>query len=186
MNDIIRDVEQARANAILIHDEAAVQEALQKMADGVNARFSGTNPLVICVMNGGMIPAGWLLPKLSFSFEFDYLHATRYRGKTIGSELQWISKPHMSLKDRDVLLIDDILDEGTTLASIIDFCLQQGAASVCSAVLVRKLHDRGVTDLEVDFCGLEVEDRYVFGCGMDYRNYLRNLPAIYGLAEEDE
>ena len=132
-------------------------------------------------MNGGLVPAGWLLPKFRFFFELDYIHATRYRGNTIGQELHWLAKPHKSLQGRDVLLVDDILDEGITLREIVDFCRKEGARRVRTAVLVQKDLGRDAA-LKADHVGLTVENRYVFGCGMDYKEYFRHLPALYALA----
>jgi hypoxanthine phosphoribosyltransferase len=131
-------------------------------------------------MSGAMIPAGILLSHLAFPRHIDYIHASRYRGETSGGELHWRVKPRYELQDRVVLIIDDILDEGLTLQAIIEDCKQLGAAEVYSAVLVKKLHQRNV-GIEADFVGLEVADRYVFGFGMDYMEYLRNAPGIYAV-----
>lgn len=165
-----------------LHEAAAVQGAVERMAHEINRDFTEQNPLVLVVMNGGLIPAGWLLPKFEFLFELDYLHATRYRGNTLGKDLQWRVTPHADMQDRPVLLIDDILDEGITLQMIIDDCRSRGASAVRTAVLTRKLHDRN-NDVTPDYVGLEVEDRYVFGCGMDYKDYYRHLTAIYAVGE---
>ncbi|MGA9341867.1 MAG: phosphoribosyltransferase family protein, partial [Rhodanobacteraceae bacterium] len=113
--------------------------------------------------------------------EFDYAHATRYRGATEGGQLDWIRRPQLPLDAREVLLVDDILDEGHTLKAIRDDCLDRGARRVLIAVLCDKRHDRRVPGLVADFIGVEVPDRYVFGYGMDYHEQGRNLPAIYAL-----
>jgi hypoxanthine phosphoribosyltransferase len=119
---------------------------------------------------------------LPFPLQVDYLHATRYRMKTSGAELDWRVPPETSLKDRTLLLIDDILDEGKTLAEIIGHCQKEGAATIYTAVLINKLHDRKVAkDLKADFCGLDAEDRFLFGYGMDYKGYWRNAPGIYAV-----
>jgi hypoxanthine phosphoribosyltransferase len=124
-----------------------------------------------------------LVPLLDVPLQLDYIHATRYRGGTRGhDDLHWKAKPVASLQDRDVLLIDDILDQGVTLQALVRYCQAQGAASVASAVLVRKLRDDAVTG--ADYIGLDVPDRYVFGCGMDYGEYHRQFPAIYALPED--
>ena len=115
--------------------------------------------------------------------EFDYLHATRYRGATSGGELVWKHRPATPLQGRRVLLVDDILDEGHTLAAMRDWCLEQGAADVRIAALAVKMHDRCVPGLCADYVGVEVPDRYVFGYGMDYHEQGRNLPAIYALKD---
>jgi hypoxanthine phosphoribosyltransferase len=134
-------------------------------------------------MNGGLLPTGLLLQRLPFPMKVDYLHATRYREKTVGSlELMWQRMPSESLSNRHVLIVDDILDEGHTLAEIIKYCQAQGPASLRSAVLAQKDHDRGVRP-PLDYVGLRVPDRYVFGCGMDYKGYWRNLMGIYAVTD---
>jgi hypoxanthine phosphoribosyltransferase len=165
-----------------LHDEQAVSRALDEMAAGINACCSDGDGdwLVMVVMNGGLLPAAWLMERFDFLFELDYLHATRYRGETTGSDLLWRALPQTSLHGRNILLIDDILDEGITLQKIIEHCEAQGAATIKSAVLVRKQHDRNA-GVQADFVGLEVPDRYVFGCGMDYREHFRHLCEIRAL-----
>jgi len=175
---------QIRDEAEMLHGPEAVIGALDRMADEITAALDGTLPIVICVLNGGIIPTGHLLTRLAFPLETDYLHATRYRGKTTGDrEIVWLCKPHLNLQERTVLLVDDILDEGHTLKAISGYCRDSGAARVYTAVLVEKHHDRRVSGMTADFVGLAVEDRYVFGCGMDYKGYLRNLNGIFTLGE---
>ncbi|MEW6354166.1 MAG: hypoxanthine-guanine phosphoribosyltransferase [Pseudomonadota bacterium] len=165
-----------------LYSKTDVEQALQRMAEQITARLKESNPLVLCVMTGGIIPAGKLLTRLDFPLQLDYIHATRYRGKTQGGELHWLVRPSIPLQDRTLLIIDDILDEGLTLAAIIADCKAAGAREVYSAVLVDKLHDRK-NGVQADFVGLTVEDRYVFGYGMDYKGYLRNAPGIFAVKE---
>lgn len=181
MNDVPTEIMRVRDTADAVHSAAAVRKALDVMALAITRVLAERNPLVLCIMNGGLVPAGWLAERLTFPFQMDYIHATRYRGATKGSELRWIARPRLSLRGRAVLLIDDILDEGVTLARIVEACRAEGAAQVYSAVLVRKRHNRNRENAQADFVGLEVDDRYVFGCGMDYKHYWRNLPAIYAV-----
>lgn len=163
----------------LLHDSDAVEAALARMAGDITDRLGDRRPVVLCVMVGGLIPAGLLLPKLTFPLEIDYCHATRYRGATTGGDLIWIARPQIDLTNRDVLIVDDILDEGHTLAQIIEDCRFQGARNVYTAALVNKRHDRRLDGLKADFVGLDVDDRYVFGVGMDYKGWFRNLLGIY-------
>jgi hypoxanthine phosphoribosyltransferase len=167
------------AGAELLHDEADVDRALDTMAAAITAELADTLPLVLCVMTGGLIPTAKLIARLDFPLELDYLHATRYRGQTRGGELHWLARPTAELRERAVLIIDDILDEGYTLAGIIDECRAQGPRSLHTAVLVEKRHERRYQGLQADFVGLSVDDRYVFGSGMDYKGLLRNLRGIY-------
>ncbi len=169
------------AEAELVHDAVAVEAAVERMAHAITVALGEHEPLVLCVMLGGIVFAGRLIPRLSFPLHVDYVHATRYRGATRGSELTWLAYPQTTMRDRAVLLLDDILDEGETLTALLEYCHAHGARAVHSAVLTRKRHTRNRTQVQADFVGLEVEDRYVFGCGMDYKGYLRNLPAIYAV-----
>lgn len=172
-------------NAELICSREDVERALDCMAVEITRRLKHLDPLVLVVMNGAFMPAAHLFTRLDFPFQIDYLHVTRYRGATEGRELNWIVPPRCPLQGRVILVVDDIFDEGATLKAILAHLRQCQAEAVYSAVLVNKQHDRKVAELEVDFIGLQVKDRYVFGCGMDYKEYWRNLPAIYAANESD-
>ena len=160
-----------------------IQAVLDRLAVAVSGRLEHCNPLVLMVMNGAFIPCAQLLLRLPFPLQVGYLHATRYRSGTRGGDIDWIAPPRPAVTGRTVLVVDDIYDEGDTLKAILDKVRQQGAAEVYSAVLVNKQHDRKVAGLTVDFVGLDVPDRYVFGCGMDYQEYWRQLPAIYAISD---
>jgi hypoxanthine phosphoribosyltransferase len=182
-NNIIDEIQRVRADAEELYSAAAVRAAVARMAATIDARLRDRNPLLLCVMTGGVMTAAWLAERLDFPLQLDYVHLTRYTGDTCGrDETEWIAKPRLPLAGRHVLLVDDIYDEGLTLKQLIDYCRDAGAASVTSAVLIRKRHDRDRGGMTPDVVGLEVGDRYVFGCGLDYKNYLRNLPAIYAVA----
>ncbi|MCH9669922.1 MAG: hypoxanthine-guanine phosphoribosyltransferase, partial [Gammaproteobacteria bacterium] len=149
-------------HADLLHAPQQVEAAYDQMANQITETLGAENPLVLAVLVGGLVPAGALVPRFDFPLELDYIHATRYRGREHGRDLQWRATPHVPLAGRTVLIIDDILDEGFTLNAIVEYCEEQGAARVASAVLVNKVHDRK-TMSRADFMGLEVADRYVFG-----------------------
>lgn len=170
------------SEADLLVNESEVCAAIGRMASEITAQLQDSNPIVISVMNGGLIFTGQLLTKLVFPLEVDYVHATRYGHETNGAHLHWTVRPQLELKGRTVLLLDDILDEGVTLAAIAEYCRQQGAARVLMAVLVEKLHLRKVTPgMRADFSGIEVGDRFLFGYGLDYKGYWRNAPGIYAV-----
>ncbi|HSJ49647.1 MAG TPA: hypoxanthine-guanine phosphoribosyltransferase [Gammaproteobacteria bacterium] len=181
MSNSLEQARQVLQEADELYSVSEVDAAFEDLARRISACMAADNPLFLCVLTGAIIPAGQLLTRLDFPLEVDYLHATRYRGETRGRDLQWIARPQTPLKGRVVAVVDDILDEGHTLAAILDYCRQEGAAAVYSVVLVDKQHDRRVPGLKADFHGLVVEDRYVFGQGMDYKGYHRNLPGIYAV-----
>ena len=172
-----------RATAETIHDHHQIHAAIADMARRIDADYrTAARPLFLTVMQGGLFFAAQLGLASTVDFQFDYVHATRYRGVDSG-ELKWLRRPEVALAGRDVLLVDDILDEGHTLLAIRNHCRDEGAASVRIAVLVEKRHDRRAPGISADYIGLSVPDRYVFGYGMDWHGHGRNLSAIYALAE---
>lgn len=179
----LQEVEQIWSEAECLFDRETVRAAIDEMGEKISVVLKNDNPLVLCLMSGAMVIGGKLLPRLNFNLQLDYIHATRYRNQTSGGEqVEWLVKPRHELQGRTVLIVDDILDEGITLHEVINWCKQQGASKVYSAVLVEKHHDRRQPpELKADFVGLDVPDRYVFGYGMDYKGYLRNAPGIYAV-----
>lgn len=174
------DVKQVLKEADCLYTQVEVEQQLDRMAGEITARHENSNPIFLCVMTGAMVPAGHLLTRLNFPLELDYIHATRYAGATTGGEVAWETESTISFQDRDIIVFDDILDEGVTLAALVDYCRQQDARNVYTAVLVEKRHDRK-QGIRADYVGLEIVDRYVFGYGMDYHGYLRNVPGIYAV-----
>jgi len=172
--------EEILSRAVELCSPHQVDVTLARMAGEIAARLSDSDPLVLCVMKGAVVFAGSLLPLLRFPLDFDYVHATRYRDQTQGGALDWIVFPGDKVSGRHVLVLDDILDEGHTLAAIRERCLREGAVSFHSAVLLEKQIDRP-KPITADFVGICVPDRYVFGYGMDVNGRWRNLPGIYAL-----
>ena len=178
----IEEANRVMDEADLLVAEADVIAAIARIAEEVTAELKDLNPVLICCMNGGLVFSGQLLTKLVFPLQVDYVHATRYGHEMNGVALDWKVRPQIDLHGRTVVLLDDILDEGVTLAAIAEYCRQQGAARVMMAVLVEKLHLRKVKPgMRADFTGIEVGDRFLFGYGLDSKGYWRNAPGIYAL-----
>ena len=175
-----KDPNQLLADADVIYTQAEVDDAISRLASQIANDLQGLSPLVLTVMNGGLYFAGHLLPQLHFPLEMDYLHATRYNGETLGKEIHWRVDPTQKVKGRMVLLLDDILDEGHTLAAIRDKCLALGALDVKIAVLTEKALEQS-KPIQADYVGLTLPNRYVFGCGMDVYGWWRNLAEIRAL-----
>jgi hypoxanthine phosphoribosyltransferase len=182
MGITLEEAQRVMAEADQLYSGVEIAAALDVMAAEITAALADKNPLVLCVMNGGVITAGHLLTRLAFPLEQDYLHATRYRGATSGGKtITWLHEPETPLQGRHVLLVDDILDEGYTLREVARWCREQGAAAVYVAALADKIHDRRVEGIRCDFSALPLVDRYVFGFGMDYKEYWRNANGIYAV-----
>ncbi len=171
------------ASAQIVYSAAQIQQALDALALRINQTLSGRQVVALCVMNGGLIFSGQLLPRLHCETRIDYCHATRYRNTTRGDTLQWLCRPQQPLQGQTVLILDDILDEGVTLQAIREYCAQQGADKILCAVLLEKQHQRRIDGIQADYAALQVGDRYVFGFGMDYQGRYRNLDAIYALGD---
>lgn len=169
-----------QAKSTCLYDRTQVEAALDHMATQINHDLCNENPILLCVMVGGLIPAGNLLLRLDFPLEVDYIHATRYGQKMKGGELEWRVGPRSDFSNRAILVVDDILDGGLTLAAVNEYCLNKGAKKVYNAVLLDKQVSRQPGGLaKADYTGLMVGDQFVYGFGMDYKEYLRNAPGIF-------
>ena len=161
-----------------------ISRALDAQAERLELRLAEHDRVTLMVlMNGGLYPAVELARRLQRPILIDHVHATRYRGATRGGELHWGRWPNAV--EGSILLVDDIFDEGYTLRAVRERLLAEGAEAVVTAVLTLKQHDRGLPRDWVDDAALAVPDRYVFGCGMDWHGYWRQLDEIWALAPEN-
>ncbi len=176
-NDILQQAE-------LIRTDAEVQAALCRVAGEIAAALRHEHPLVLSVMGGAVVFTGQLLPLLDFPLDFDYVHVSRYGNARSGGRMHWKVEPHESVRGRTVLVLDDILDEGHTLAALRERIMALGARRFCSAVFANKQHGRS-KPVQADFVGMELPDRFVFGFGMDIEGAWRNLPTIYAVKEQE-
>ncbi len=168
--------------AELVLSAEEVSATLKQLAGEISVQLADKQPLVLSVMSGATVFAGQLLPLLEFPLDFDYVQVSRYGDAIRGGQMVWKVPPPVSVKGRVVLVLDDILDEGITLAEIRASVLELGASACFSAVFVEKETGRQ-KPIRADFVGLNVPNRYVFGFGMDVHGAWRNLPAIYALKE---
>ncbi len=176
--------QQVHETAELLFDSGAVEQGITDLASRVEADCGDSFPLVLCVMNGGLYLTGQLLRHWNFPLTLDYVHATRYRLATLGKDVLWKAYPQNEIRDRNVIIIDDIFDQGYTLEEVKSYCLRHGAKSCVSVFLIRKTHERKTADIQPDYVGLECGDCYVYGVGMDLNGHFRNLPAVHALPEK--
>jgi hypoxanthine phosphoribosyltransferase len=189
----MHDFHFARAKALLAHaeeicDQHAVQAAVRHVADTLNARFGDPQeaafPLVLGVMGGAVVFTGQLLPQLAFPLEFDYIHVSRYGDDDQGGRVVWKVIPRPNVAGRTIIVLDDILDEGETLAQVKQRLLDMGAAEVIITVFADKLIKRP-KPIKADIVGLTLPDKFVIGFGMDVYGYWRNLPGLWAVRKED-
>lgn len=166
-------------NAKPLYSKQQLLANLQIVAEQISKDYQDKKLICLCVLNGGIVTLGQLLPLITCSVLVDSIHLTRYTGKTTASDtIKWKSKPSINLKGLDVLLVDDILDEGITLFELSKYCKTQKANSVKSMVLVNKKHNRKFENIKADYVACEVPDKYVYGFGMDFKEFGRNLDKV--------
>ena len=166
--------------ADLLCPQSEVEAAVARMAEDITKVLGEAFPILLSVMGGAAVFTGQLLPRLAFPLEFGAIEVTRYNNDIQGRDITWRLAPRDNVRGRTVLVIDDILDEGITLAAIHKKLTEMGAAKVYSAVFADKELGRK-KPVKADFVGITVPNRYVFGFGMDAYGFWRNLPAIYAL-----
>ncbi len=169
------------ANSDLLFDRDAVDAATARIATEINRDYADKYPLILSVMGGAVVFTGQLLPQLSIACDFDIVQASRYGNAKVGAELTWRVAPRDNLAGRHVLILDDILDEGITLAAIVDLVKRTGALSVACAVFCVKDYGDEINakkPLKAEYVGISVPNRFVFGYGMDVSGAWRNLGEI--------
>lgn len=189
----MQDFHHAKARALLAHAEEIVSKedvaaAVTQVASVLNQRFNAPGneefPLVLGVMGGAVVFTGNLLPQLDFPLEFDYIHVTRYGDDDQGGQVVWKVIPRQSVQGKTIIVVDDILDEGETLAQVKQRLLDMGAAEVILVVFADKDIGRA-KPVTADIVGLTIPNRFVVGYGMDVYGYWRNLPGLWAISADD-
>jgi len=166
-----------------IFTAAQVQAAVAHVADDLNERYGTQDefPLVLGVMGGAVVFTGNLLPQLTFPLEFDYIHVSRYGDDDVGGQVVWKVVPRSNVAGRTVIVVDDILDEGETLAHVKQRLLDMGAKEVVLVVFADKAIGKA-KPVQADLVGLTIPNRFVVGFGMDAYGYWRNLPGLWAIS----
>ncbi len=170
-------------NSKVLIKQDEINLSIDQLAAQINLDFADKEVAFLTIMNGGMIFASALSTRLNLDMEMDYLQLSRYGKSQTGGQLVWKYQPEINMENHHVILCDDIYDEGHTLAAAHAWCLEKGAKSVSSVVLIHKEHDRTYADYKPDYVALNIPDHYIFGYGMDLEEKLRQLPEIYYLPQ---
>lgn len=183
LQQTLQDVEALKQKGQLLYSKEQVEKAIAQVAAHMNSSLADKTPVFLCVMNGALIFMGQLMTQLNFPLQINYVHATRYQGDIEARPtIDWIAKPAISLEGRTVVIVEDILDSGITMRLIQDYCRQQNASEILTATLVDKKRPREVDNLEhCDFTGLVTGNKFLYGYGLDYQDFLRNEPGIYAV-----
>src|SRR3990167_3018756 len=180
----LKKVQELKSKGRCLYNKEQINAAIRTIAEKMNAELANQVPVFLCVMNGAVIFMGQLATYLNFPLQINYIHATRYQGEKEGRELFWQAKPTIALQDRVVVIVEDILDSGLTLAAVKHYCESSGAKKIYTAALVDKIRPREVGGIQsCDFIGLSVENKFLYGFGLDYKDFLRNENGIYAVED---
>lgn len=181
----VESLQTIHKDAECLFTEQSIQAGIMELANKLEARLFDKNPVFMSIMNGALFFTVDLLKQFNFPLQFDYLHLSRYQGKTQAADIVWHCHPKRSLDNRCVVLLDDIFDQGYSLQAAAEACHALGAQEIITVVLLKKHLENAKQLGEPDYFVFECPERYVFGYGMDYQHYFRNLSAIYALNENE-
>ena len=177
------DTEEILATSKCLMKQNEVEKLMRAMAKEIEIKLGDLNLVILTIMSGGLVPTGIFMKYFQSACELDYIHLTRYENQTTGGKIKWHRQPQKIVQDRNILLIDDILDQGITLETAMHECYNQGAKSVHTAVMVKKNIPCRSGIQNSDFYAFELPEEYLFGSGLDYKGYFRNLDGIYSLSK---
>ncbi len=164
--------------------ETQLREGIDRMADELMQRYGPAPITIVAVMTGSLVMLADLIRRLSMPVRVSLIQASSYRGGMKPGDL-WIKEDMMlDVKNRDVLVLDDIFDTGKTLKAVVQCVQSLRPRSVASAVLLFK-EGRQEVDFEPDFSAFHIPDEFVVGYGLDYQDLYRNLPFLAVLEEND-
>lgn len=162
--------------------EEAIQEKIKEMGAAISANYEGKRPLLIGILNGAFIFAADLMRAISIDCEISFIKLASYRGLTSTEQVSTLIGLEVNVKDRHVILVEDIIDSGKTLSTFIPELKKSEPASVALATLLVK-PEAIKHPIPIDYHGFEIPPAFVIGYGLDYNGLARNLSGIYQLAE---
>jgi len=172
----------SRSQLVYTHEE--IVSAIDLLARKLNRQFKNKKALILPVLTGAIPFVGMLLPRLSFTIEVNYFHVSRYQNNVGTNQIKITHQPSPeSVLNQEVLVVDDILDEGITLKLINEQLITMKPKSITNVVLFEKQLDIK-KEISAHYVGLYVPDAYVFGFGLDFNGAGRNIPDLYSFNEE--
>ncbi|MDQ1335513.1 MAG: hypoxanthine phosphoribosyltransferase [Thermodesulfobacteriota bacterium] len=163
--------------------EAAIRKRVREIADQISNDYKGTEPLLVGILKGSIIFMADLMRALSIPVQMDFMRAASYGSKMASSGTVRVTKDiELPIQGKPVILIEDIVDSGLTLAYIKELLEDRGAASLKICALIDK-RERREQDVSLDYCGFQIKEGFLVGYGLDCNEEYRNLPEICVLKE---
>lgn len=164
--------------------ESLIQEKIKELGEIISKEYEGKRPLFIGVLNGSFMFAADLFKQISIEAEICFIKLASYKGtKSTGNVITAIGLD-TDIRDRHLILLEDIIDTGKTMNEFIPQLYLQQPASIKMAVLLHK-PDATIYPVQIDYCCFSIPDRFVLGYGLDYDGFGRNLKEIYQLKETE-
>ena len=158
----------------------------EEVAAAINEDYAGKEPVVVCVLNGALVFCADLFKKLTVGPTLDSVKVKTYDENNKSTKKPTLEKPvSFDVRGKDVIITEDILDEGCTLSFLVNYFEKLGARSVKTCVLLNKIREDGKKEIEADYVAFNISDVYVVGCGMDDNQKGRELPYVGGIIETE-
>ncbi len=165
-------------------DEATLATTVDRLAAAIQADYAGRQPVLVGALTGAVVFASDLMRRLALPLQIDFVAVSSYGDQAVsGGEVRWSKALSLAIADRDVLLVEDIVDTGLTLRALQAALLTHRPASLATAALLNKPSRRQV-DVTVEYVGLDIPDQFVVGYGLDYAQRFRHLPFVGVLRPE--
>jgi len=158
-------------------DEEVIQKRIKEMAKEIDEAYKGKSIIAICVLRGAIYFTVDLTKNMKTPIEIDFIKASSYEGTESTGKIELSLDIKESIENKDVLIIEDIIDTGYTLKFLKEHILEKKPKSLKIAVLADK-EERRIVDVPIDFVGFKIQNKYIVGYGFDYNNSYRNLPYI--------
>jgi len=168
----------------ILKTETEIQDKIKQLGEQISKDYEGKNPVLICILKGGIVFLSDLMRNISIQVELDFMSLSSYGDSTKSSGVVRIKKDiDVDISERDVIIVEDIVDSGLTLKYLDEYFMQHNPNSVKICTLLDKPKAHQI-DLIIDYVGFEVGNEFVVGYGLDYAQKYRNLPYIGILKKE--
>lgn len=167
----------------LFIDNQEIQQKIAEIAKSIEEEYRHKKPVFLCVLNGAFMFAADLMRLIQIPAEVSFIKLSSYTGMQSTGDVKTLIGLNNGISGRHVILVEDIIDTGKTIHELLPLVHAKGPASVKLASILSK-PDARTHDVQIDFTGFEIPDKFVVGYGLDYNQLGRNLPDIYALADE--
>lgn len=169
----------------LSYSHEVIQEKVKEVAARLNKDYEGMNPVMVCILNGAFMFASDLVRELTFQPEILFAKFSSYEGMSTTGHVRELIGVNANIQARDVIIVEDIVDTGTTMYNVLPQFLNKGAKTVKICTFLQKPECLTVP-LKVDYCAMEIPNAFIVGYGLDYNGMGRNYRDIYTVVEKAE